>query len=74
MYQVKLTAIGNSTGLILPKEILALLNAGKGDTLTITRTKDGIALTSYDEKFARQMEVGRKIMREDRDVLRMLAK
>lgn len=73
MSSVKLTAIGNSVGVILPKEILALLNVDKGDTLYVTRTPDGIALTAYSDKFARQMEVGEKIMREDRDVLRKLA-
>ena len=73
MTTVKLTAIGNSVGVILPKELLAKLHVDKGDMLYITETPDGIALTAYNEKFARQMEVGRKIMREDRDVLRRLA-
>ena len=73
MQSVKLTAIGNSVGVILPKEILALLNANKGDALYVTRTPNGIELSLYNEKFARQMEIGRKIMREDRDVLRKLA-
>ena len=73
MTTLKITTIGNSVGVILPKELLMQLNADKGDTLFVTKTPNGIALTAYDEKFARQMEVGRKIMREDRDVLRRLA-
>lgn len=73
MTAVKVTNIGNSKGIILPKEILALLNADTGDVLYITRTPNGIALTSYDEKFARHMEAAEQIMREDRDVLRRLA-
>ncbi len=73
MTAVKLTAIGNSTGMILPKEILALLNADRGDTVYITRTANGIEITPYDEKFARHMEAAEQIMREDRDVLRRLA-
>lgn len=73
MTTLKITTIGNSVGVILPKEVLALLNADKGDTLYISRTPKGIELTSYDDEFARQMEIGRKIMREDRDVLRRLA-
>lgn len=73
MTTLKITTVGNSVGVILPKEVLALLNADKGDTLYVTRTPDGIALTAYDEKLSRQMEIGRKIMREDRDVLRKLA-
>lgn len=73
MTTLKITTIGNSLGVILPKEVLALLNADKGDTLYVTRTPDGITLRAYDDEFSRQMEVGRKIMREDRDVLRKLA-
>jgi putative addiction module antidote len=73
MQKLKLTAIGNSVGVIFPKEILTLLNVGKGDMLYVTRTKDGIAIRPYDEKFVRQMEIGEQIMREDRDVLRKLA-
>ena len=73
MQSLKITTIGNSVGVILPKEILALLNVDKGDSLYVTRTPDGIALRAYDEKFARDMEMARQIMREDRDVLRKLA-
>jgi putative addiction module antidote len=73
MTTLKITTIGNSVGVILPKEVLALLNADKGDTLYVTRTPDGIALRAYDEEFVRHMEVAEKIMREDRDVLRRLA-
>jgi len=73
MTTLKITAIGNSAGVILPKEVLAMLNVDKGDTLFFSRTPKGIEITSYDEEFARQMEIGRKIMREDRDVLKRLA-
>lgn len=73
MTTVKITTIGNSVGVILSKEILAKLHVDKGDVLYVTETPKGIELTAYDEEFARQMEIGRKIMREDRDVLRRLA-
>ena len=73
MTTLKITQIGNSLGVILPKELLAQLHVDKGDTLFITNTAKGIELSGYDEEFTRQMEVGRKIMREDRDVLRKLA-
>ncbi|MDE3060999.1 MAG: AbrB/MazE/SpoVT family DNA-binding domain-containing protein [Pseudomonadota bacterium] len=73
MTTLKLTAIGNSTGVILPKEILAKLHVDKGDTLYVTETPDGITLRAYDDQFARHMEAAEKIMREDRDVLRRLA-
>ncbi|MFW5927000.1 MAG: AbrB/MazE/SpoVT family DNA-binding domain-containing protein, partial [Wenzhouxiangella sp.] len=71
--KLKLTAIGNSTGVVLPKDLLEKLRVEKGDELMVLETPDGIRLTSYDPEFARQMEVAEKIMREDRDLLRRLA-
>ena len=73
MTTLKLTAIGNSTGLILPKEILERLRVGRGDSLTVVETPTGISLTPFDAEFDRRMELAEQIMREDRDVLRRLA-
>lgn len=70
---VKLTTIGNSTGIILPKELLEKLRVGKGDVLHVLETPNGIELTAFDEEFANQMDVAEGIMREDRDILRKLA-
>jgi putative addiction module antidote len=70
---VKVTTVGNSVGIVLPKEILTRLNVQKGDMLYITETPDGVQLTPYDEKFARVMDAASQIMRENRDVLRKLA-
>ena len=70
---VKVISIGNSNGIILPKETLARLNVQKGDTLYLTEGPQGIRLVPYDEEFARQMEVAREIIRENRDVLKRLA-
>jgi putative addiction module antidote len=70
----KITTIGNSVGIVLPKETLGRLKAGKGDTLYITDTPDGIQLTPYDATFAEQMDAARIVMRKHRDVLRKLAK
>jgi putative addiction module antidote len=70
---VKITSIGNSAGIILPKELLEKLRVSKGDTLTITETPDGLGLNPYDENFAKAMDLAEEIMREDRDVLRRLA-
>ncbi len=72
-YKLKLTQIGNSVGIVLPKEILAKLRVDKGDTLTVCETPDGISLSSYDDEFAVQMDLAERIMRDDRDVLRKLA-
>lgn len=69
----KIIAIGNSAGIILPKETLARLNVQKGDTLYITEGAQGIRLVPYDESFAQQMEAAREVMRENRDVLQRLA-
>ncbi len=71
--KLKITAIGNSAGVILPKELLARLRVDKGDELYVLETSDGIRLTNYDPEFAAQIEVAERIMREDRDVLRKLA-
>ena len=71
--KLKITTIGNSAGVVLPRELLARLRLGKGDALYATETPDGIKLTPYDPTFEQQMEVAEKIMREDRDVLHKLA-
>ncbi|MBN8717476.1 AbrB/MazE/SpoVT family DNA-binding domain-containing protein [Thermomonas sp.] len=71
--KLKITAIGNSAGVILPKELLARLRLDKGDELYALETPDGIRLTTYDPDFAAKMEVAERIMREDRELLRMLA-
>ena len=66
--------IGNSHGVVLPKEMLERLNLSRGDQLYVTYVPDGIVLRPYDETFARQMEVARLVMKEDRAILRELAK
>lgn len=70
---VRVAAIGNSAGVILPKEVLAKLNVEKGDQLHIIETPNGIELTPYDAEFLEQMESARRVMRKHRDVLRKLA-
>lgn len=74
MIELKLTAIGNSVGLVLPKEALARLKVAKGDTLYITETSDGYRLTPYDPAFEQQMAAAQKIMKKRRSALRELAK
>ena len=71
--KLKITAIGNSAGVILPKELLARLRVDKGDEIYALETPDGIRLTTYDPTLAAQMEVAEKIMRDRRDLLRKLA-
>ncbi len=74
MHQLKLTQIGNSVGVILPKEVLARLRLEKGDTVFVTETPDGLAITPHDPAFESQMDAARKIMKSRRAVLRELAK
>ena len=71
--KLKVTAIGNSTGVILPREFLEKLRVSRGDELMVHETPDGILLTPFDAEFARQMDVAEKIMRNRRNLLRKLA-
>jgi len=73
MNTMKLTTIGNSVGVVLPKELLAKLRVSKGDLLYATDTPMGIELTPYDPVFSHHMELAEDIMREDRNVLKKLA-
>lgn len=71
---LKLTQIGNSVGVILPKEILARLKLEKGDTLFVTDAANGLVLTPYDPSLDEQLALGREFMREYRDTFHQLAK
>jgi len=72
--KTKIIQIGNSVGIVLPKEALNALHADKGDSLTLTQTADGLRLTAYDADIEKQIEAGREFMRDYRDTLRALAK
>jgi putative addiction module antidote len=74
MHAIKLRKIGNSVGLVLPREILAKLKVGEGETIYLTDTRDGFRITPYNEEFELQMDAAEKIMNEDRDILRELSK
>lgn len=71
---LKITKIGNSAGVILPKELLARLRVGPGDTLYVTEAPDGVRITTANPDFEAKMALAEQIMREDRDILRVLAK
>ena len=74
MSALKLTQIGNSVGIILPKEVLARLKLTKGDVVYLTENPDGVTLTPYQPNFDEQLQAGREFMREYRDTFRTLAK
>ena len=73
MKTLKITTVGNSTGVVLPKEILQHLRVSKGDTLYVLETPNGIEISPYNPEFAEQMGIAEQVMREDRDVLKKLA-
>ncbi|KQU77904.1 MULTISPECIES: AbrB/MazE/SpoVT family DNA-binding domain-containing protein [unclassified Rhizobacter] len=74
MHTLKLTQIGNSVGVILPKEVLVRLKVEKGDVVYLTDSPDGVRITPHDPAFETQMELARQIMKKRRAALRELAK
>ena len=74
MFTLKLTQIGNSVGVILPKELLARLKLGKGQSVFVTEGPTGYVLTPYDPALSEQVEAGREFMRDYRDTFHQLAK
>ena len=74
MHVLKLTQIGNSVGVILPKEALSRLKLAKGDTLFLTETPDGYAITPYDPALEDEIAAGRAFMRDFRNMFHQLAK
>jgi putative addiction module antidote len=74
MIRLKVTTIGNSVGVILPKEALQHLKVDRGDTLTLVESEGGYELTAYDPDFEAEMTAARKVMKRYRNALRELAK
>ena len=72
--ELKLTLIGTSPGVILPKEILARLRLGEGDTEQLLDTPNGVELRRCRPTFVRQLDLADEVMGENRDVLAHLAK
>lgn len=72
--ELKLRKIGNSVGVVLPKELLTHLKAGEGDTLTVTESQDGIRLSTKNPEFDQTMAVFDALSRRYRNTLRELAK
>jgi putative addiction module antidote len=74
MTALKLTAIGNSTGVVIPKEMLTRLKVGKGDALYAVETAEGYLLTPNDPAIAEEMKLGERFMQQYRDAFEALAK
>lgn len=73
-YTLRLTQIGDSVGVILPKEVLARLKLEQGDAVFLAESPDGFHILGYDPGFERQMSEAEEIMKRRRNVLRELAK
>lgn len=71
---LKLTAVGTSTGVIIPKEMLNRMKVERGDVLHVAETPAGYLITPYDPAVAAQLEAGRDFMKEYRDAFKALAK
>lgn len=74
MLKVKVTSVGNSMGILLPKEALSKMKASKGDTLYLVESPEGYTLTPYQEDFEIQIKAAEAIMKRYRNTLRELAK
>jgi putative addiction module antidote len=72
--ETKLRAIGNSTGIVLPKEVLNELDLKQDDKVFLVKTEDGYKITAYDETFKKQMDAAQEGMQKYRNTLRELAK
>ena len=68
MIKLKVTTVGSSAGIVLPKEALALLKVAKGDSVFLTESPGGLRITPYSPEFEEQMALARNFMRERRDV------
>jgi putative addiction module antidote len=72
--KLKIRKVGNSVGVVLPKEVLAHLKVVEGDTVTVTESQDGVRLSAGDPEFAKTMAVFESLNRRYRNALRELAK
>lgn len=70
---VKLTTVGSSAGIVIPKDVMERMHLAKGDTLYLTETPDGLHLTPYRADFAEAIDAGRRVMRRYRNTLKKLA-
>ena len=74
MHTLTVTSVGNSLGVVLPKEVTSLLDLKKGDKVFLTKSPDGYLITQYDPAFEKQMKAARSVMKKRRNALRELSK
>lgn len=73
IFELKLRKVGNSAGLVLPKEVLSYLKVKAGDIVTLTESQDGMRLIAGKPEFAKTMAVFESLNRRYRNTLRELA-
>ena len=73
-YEAELVEVDGRTMLVLSEEVLARLGVGHGDRLLVLEQSNGLDLRTGDPAFAEAMKAADDIMREDRDILAVLAK
>lgn len=73
MYTLKLTTVGSSTGIVIPKEMLKSMKLEKGDSLYAVETLEGYILTPYNPEVEAQIEKGRAFMKQYRETFKALA-
>ena len=66
--------VGNSLGVILPRDVLLKLEIAEGDRLFVSETKDGMRISRADPAFEKKMEAAQKVMGKRYAALRELAK
>ena len=74
MAVLKLTSVGNSTGVVIPKEMLERLKVAEGDELVAIETPVGYLLTTYDPDVEEELKLGREFMSKYRETFQALAK
>ncbi len=75
LHELKLRKIGNSVGVVLPKEVLSYLKVEEGDTVCVSEAADGsLRVSPASAEFTRQMKVAEDVIRRYRNTLRELAK
>ena len=72
--KLKLRAVGTSTGVVFPKEMLVRLKLKRDDTVFAVETPGGYLLTPYDPEVEEQLRIGRDFMARYRETFRALAK
>lgn len=74
MLKLKVTTVGSSAGVVLPKEAMARLKVEKGDFLNLTETAEGYQISAFDPEFEKAIDASRKVTGRYRNALRELAK